>query len=83
MELGQLNINGGYHRYNEISFMKGFSILTIVVMHLIHGYMAFLPQTIQQAAFLGGTGVHIFFFCSGFGLFMSHQNRQTKYSEFI
>lgn len=42
-----------------------------------------LPQWVYQGASLGGTGVHLFFFCSGFGLYLSYQKKQPGYFEFI
>lgn len=38
---------------------------------------------IEKALSIGGTGVHIFFICSGFGLFMSYTRRRTNYLEFF
>ena len=83
MKISQLSIEGGYHRYDEVTFMKGFSITTIVLYHLINGWLKFLPERVYQAAEFGGTGVHVFFFCSGFGLYLSYLNKKTNYWEFI
>lgn len=74
---------GGYRRYDEITFLKGLSITTIVLMHMIQQYMAYLPHWFIRASSFGGTGVHVFFFCSGFGLFMSYRNKETGFGEFI
>lgn len=65
-----------------IDHLKGFSILTIVIMHLIQMYMA-MPNIINKAASLGGTGVHIFIICSGFGLYYSYLNKPTEYTQFL
>lgn len=70
------------HKYPEIDFLKGFSILTIVVMHLIQVYMRNLPGIIYTGASLGGTGVHVFFFCSGFGLYLSQSKKCLGAKEF-
>lgn len=78
-----IEIGGGYRKYDEITFLKGLSITTIVIMHMIQKYMTYLPFWFIKASSFGGTGVHIFFFCSGFGLFMSYRNRETGFSEFI
>lgn len=76
-------VGGGYRQYEIIDFFKGFSILTIVVMHLIQGFIIALPEFIKTASSLGGTGVHIFIFCSGFGLYLSQLNNPKNYMEFI
>lgn len=80
---GTLTIRGGYRRYEEVSFLRAFSITTIVLMHLIQGYIPNASTIIFQGAYLGGTGAHVFFFCSGFGLYLSYLHRQTNYIEFI
>lgn len=71
--------NSGH--YDVINWLKGFSILTIVLMHLMQ-FMN-LPSMISKAASLGGTGVHVFFFCSGFGLYLSQYRNPLHYSAFI
>lgn len=52
-----------------VDFARGFSILTIVLYH----YLAFipLPGFLAKAALLGGSGVHVFLFISGYGLSLS------------
>jgi len=55
-------------RLDYIDFCKGFSILSIVIFHY------FLPYShgiTTKALMLGGTGVHVFFLLSGFGLAIS------------
>ncbi len=76
-------IHGGLKKYDEISFLKGFSILLIMFMHLIQGYMTWLPGGVMKAASFGGSGVHVFFFCSGFGLYISYQKKQKTYLRFV
>lgn len=49
-----------------IDYLRGFSIFTIVLMHLIQSYP--IPQIIRTASSFGGAGVHVFILCSGFGL---------------
>ena len=49
-------------------------------MHYFQGYF---PGIIGKALSIGGTGVHVFFFCSGFGLFMSYTKRRLGYLEFL
>lgn len=78
-----LTIQGGYHRYDIVTFLRGFSILTIVLMHLMQVYMDYLPQWVLKAASLGGTGVHVFFLCSGFGLYLSYRHKELGYFDFL
>lgn len=78
-----LEISGGYRRYNEITFLRAFSITTIVLMHLIQSHIPGINTFINKGASLGGTGVHVFFFCSGFGLYLSYLRKRTNYIEFI
>lgn len=70
-------------RLELIDFLKGFSIFTIVMYHLIYFYLSTLPSFIRTASLLGGAGVHIFVLCSGFGLFYSHLNNPLTYHNFI
>ena len=52
-------------------------------MHLIQTYIGACPHIIKKALSLGGTGVHVFFLCSGFGLFLAYMRRPLKYLTFI
>ena len=79
----KFEIKGGYHIYEEITFLKGFSITTIVFMHLIQKYMTYFPEIFLKLSSFGGTGVHVFFFCSGFGLFLSYKKRESSFITFI
>ena len=78
-----LVIGGGYRHYEIIDYLKGFSILTIVVMHLLQIYISETPAIISKLATVGGTGVHIFIFCSGFGLYLNYLKHPKTYIEFI
>jgi len=78
-----LILEGGYKRYNFISFLRAFSITTIVLMHLIQSHIPNVPTWLYKGASLGGTGVHAFFFCSGFGLFLSYKNKRTTFFQFV
>lgn len=42
-----------------------------------------LPGIINKILSIGGTGVHIFFLCSGFGLYLSYLMKPLTYGEFI
>lgn len=79
----EIKIQGGQQRYTLIDFAKGFSILTIVIMHLLQSYVTELPELLKTALSLGGTGVHIFIFCSGFGLYLSHLKNPLSYKLFM
>lgn len=66
-----------------IDYLKGFSILTIILMHLLQGYIKTLPSTILTASSIGGTGVHVFFLCSGIGLYYSYLKHEISFKQFI
>lgn len=63
-----------------INYLRGFAIFTIALMHLVQGSLSGIFHT---AAAFGGAGVHVFILCSGFGLYLSHLNRQLQYGEFL
>lgn len=65
-----------------VDYLKGFSIFTIALMHLL-SLMPSIPSTIITLSAIGGTGVHVFFLCSGIGLYTSYLNHQTGYGEFL
>lgn len=69
--------------YEVIDFLKGFSIFTIVIMHLIQCYMNEIPSSIDKLASFGGSGVHVFIFCSGFGLYYSWLQNSIGNIEFL
>lgn len=73
----------GKKRYEIVDFLKGFSIITIVIMHLIQNYIEACPHIMKKALSLGGTGVHVFFLCSGFGLYFAYMRRPLNYLTFI
>lgn len=50
-------------------FLRGFSILTIVFFHFFR--LISLPYFLAKSVQLGGTGIHVFLFLSGFGLSLS------------
>ena len=64
-----------------VDFLRGFSIFTIVLMHLVQSYP--LPGFLQKATSLGGAGVHIFILCSGFGLYLSSLYKPLTYGQFL
>ena len=67
-------------KYNIINYLKGFSIFTIVLMHSMQGY---LDGIWDKAISIGGTGAHVFIFCSGFGLCLSYLNKPESYIVFL
>ncbi len=56
-------------RINFLDFAKGYAILTIVLFHLFQKLT--LSPIFEKAIEFGGSGVHLFFMLSGFGLMMS------------
>ncbi len=63
-----------------VSFLRGYAIFTIILMHLVH------PATkgfLNTAASFGGGGVHVFILVSGFGLYLSHLRKPATYPEFM
>lgn len=58
------------------------AILGIALMHYLQATES-IPAFIQKASSFGGSGVHIFFICSGFGLYLSYLKHPVTYGEFI
>jgi peptidoglycan/LPS O-acetylase OafA/YrhL len=56
-------------RYEYIQFARGYAIFTILLYHVLQRLA--LTGIAAKAIILGGTGVHLFFFLSGFGLMLS------------
>lgn len=69
-------------RLEIVNYLKGFSIFTIVIMHLLQGYV-YIPRIINKLVSLRGSGVYIFIICSGFGLYYSELNKKLSYKEFF
>ena len=67
-------------RINLIDFLRGYSIFTIVLMHLCMGYAS---GTMSKALAFGGAGVHVFILCSGLGLYLSYLKKPLGYSDFL
>jgi len=64
-----------------VDFLKGFSMLTIVLYHYLNKID--LPSYLLTASRFGGTGVHLFIFLSGFGLYLSHLRKAISYPAFL
>lgn len=62
-------------RIEYIDFAKGYAIFTIVCYHALQ--QVALSPLWQKAIVFGGTGVHLFFLLSGFGLAWSAQLEST------
>lgn len=67
-------------KYSIIDYLRGYSIFTIVLMHLV---MANLSGALSKAAAFGGAGVHVFILCSGFGLYLSYLKKPLGYGDFL
>ena len=76
----EYKLNNG--KIQEIDYLKGFSISTIVLMHLL-SFIEKLPSKIVTLSAIGGSGVHVFFLCSGIGLYLSYLNKKVSFMEFI
>lgn len=68
-------------RLQVVDFLRGFSIFTIVLMHLVQSYP--LPGFLMKATSFGGAGVHVFILCSGFGLYLSSLHKPLGYGNFL
>lgn len=71
------------NRIEDVDYLKGISIFTIVIMHLLQSYIKDIPPIIAKAASVGGTGVHVFFLCSAIGLYLSYARKSIGFKEFI
>ena len=63
------------------NFLKGFSIFTIALMHLL--MLCHFSGALGRAIWFGGAGVHVFILCSGFGLRLSSLNKPLSYGNFL
>jgi len=68
-------------RIEVIDFIKGYSILSIVLFHYFQGM--FISPLFDKAIYFGGTGIHTFLFASGFGLFLSQMKKPLSYGAFL
>lgn len=67
-------------RIPYIEFARGYAIFTIVCFHVLQ--RVGLPPMGQKAIIFGGTGVHLFFLISGFGLALSIPNSEFRIPDF-
>lgn len=68
-------------KLDYVDFLRGFAIFTIVLMHFVQGYD--IPEWLMKVSSFGGAGVHVFFLCSGFGLYLSHLRKPLDYKSFL
>lgn len=68
-------------RLSVIDFLRGYSIFTIVLFHLLGSFE--LPDVLSNAINFGGAGVHVFVLCSGFGLCLSQLNKPLSCVQFL
>ena len=80
-----MTVKGGFRQYQELSFLKGFAMFTVVLMHLIQVFanQELVSPFLWGAASLGGTGGHVFVICSGFGLTLSQMRRPLHFGAFL
>jgi len=69
------------NKIEVIDFIRGYSILSIVLFHYCQGITGSL--LFSRAINLGGTGIHTFLFASGFGLYLSHLQKPLAYGDFL
>ncbi len=77
----QQDQNGGRQEY--IDYLKGASILSIVLFHLTWCYMHAVPSAVQTVTGIFSHATRLFFFCSGFGLYYSHLRHPLSYPVFL
>jgi peptidoglycan/LPS O-acetylase OafA/YrhL len=69
------------HKVEVIDFIRGYSILSIVLFHFFQGIP--LSPLLAKAINFGGTGIHTFLFASGFGLYLSQLQKPLPYLDFL
>ncbi len=67
-------------KYEIIDFLRGYSIFTIVLMHLCQSNTS---GALSKAFAFGGAGVHVFILCSGLGLYLSYLRKPLGYKDFL
>lgn len=75
-------MNNKLSQISFLNYLKGVSITAIIFYHLIYNFMQ-VPNIIKTASSFGGAGVHIFFFCSGFGLYWSYLKKGFEVKTYI
>ncbi len=67
-------------RSEIVNFLRGYSIFTIALMHLLAGSVS---GVFSKVIAFGGAGVHVFILCSGFGLYLSYLKKPVGYTDFL
>jgi len=67
-------------KYRIVDFLRGWSIFSIVMVHLCTKYV---DGIWDKALAFGGGGVHVFILCSGFGLYLSYLMKPLGYGDFL
>ena len=70
-------------RQSYIEFLKGLSILTIVLFHIDFDFMPDAPPILLTVIGPFMHATRIFFFCSGFGLYYSYLRHPVTYPAFL
>ena len=78
-----LIIEGGQKHYELPDYLKGLAIIMVVVIHIVQNYLVNVPYTIHMLFSFIGASVHLFFICSGFGLYLSYLKHPMGFWEFI
>ena len=68
-------------KFELIDFLKGFSIFTIIIFHLLQDVAD--SGLFVNAISFGGTGIHAFILLSGFSLYYSYLNKPLSYIQFL
>jgi peptidoglycan/LPS O-acetylase OafA/YrhL len=68
-------------RIELVEFLKGYSILTIILFHFLQRLQ--IPNIGGKLIGFGGTGVHLFILLSGFGLYYSHVHKPLGFIAFL
>ena len=79
--MNKIDFTNPSKRLPVVDFLRGYSIFTIVLMHLLLNYN--LPFWLSKASMFGGAGVHVFILVSGFGLYLSYLNNPLSYKDFL
>lgn len=77
----RLKIEMKMKKLDVVNFLRGYSIFTIVIMHLVG--MLGISGIWEKAAAFGGAGVHVFILCSGFSLYLSYLRKPLGYIAFL
>ncbi|GAB3958469.1 acyltransferase [Spirosoma harenae] len=74
-------IVGTKKRLDVLDYLKGVSIVSIILLHSFQ--LVALPPLGKKLIQFGGTGIHVFLFVSGFGLYLSHLAKPLSFGSFI